>query len=97
MQYLVIAAAPDPTYNHEQECGGAHVGCWIKNQTRRNAWLLAKGWLEELGWVPLSLEEQQLVTADTYADNPDARRYFEQALVDDEVFVFHKFPKTESG
>lgn len=83
MQYLVIAAAQDPTYDHQEEYGGAHVGCWIKNQTETNARLIAKGWIEESGWVALSVEEQHPVTADTYAG--------------EEVFVFNTFPKKHVG
>ena len=96
MQYLVIAAAQDPTFAHEHEYGGAHVGCWIKNQTKRNAYLIARGWIEENGWVPLSLEEQHPVSADTYAHNHESKCYFEQALIDEEVFVFNTFPTQQS-
>jgi hypothetical protein len=88
MQYLIIEAAQDPTFKHEAHYQGAQVGCWIQNQTKKNAYLIAKGWIEEQGWVALSLEDQHSVTASTYKDNPKGRRYFEQALIDDEVFVF---------
>jgi len=96
MQYLILAAAQDPTYAHEKEYGGAHVGCWIKNQTKRNAFSIAKGWIEDSGWVPLSLEDQHPVSVETYADNHESRHYFEQALIDEEVFVFHMFPIRET-
>ena len=95
MQYLIIDAAQDPTYPHEQRYGGASVGCWIKNQTRKNAFLISKGWIEERGWVVLSLEEQYAVSAETCTDKAEARQYFEQACTDDEVFVFNTFPANE--
>jgi hypothetical protein len=95
MQYLIIDSAQDPTYPHKKVYGGATVGCWIKNQTRKNAYLIAKGWLEDQGWVHLSLEAQYPVFPEHYTDDSEGRQYFEQALIDDEVFVFLTFPKHE--
>jgi hypothetical protein len=88
MQYLILDAAQYPTVYHREKYSGTHVGCWIKNQTKKNAYLIARGWVEERGWVVLSLEDQHPVTADNFTNNPEGRRYFEQALIDDEVFVF---------
>src|SRR5205809_6080471 len=48
-----VEAAQDPTFCHEKQFGGATVGCWIKDQTKKNAYLVAKGWIEDHGWVPL--------------------------------------------
>lgn len=95
MQYLIIDAAQDPTFAHEKEYGGALVGCWIKNQTGKNAYLIAKGWIEDHGWVVLSLQEQYPVSEETYREKADGRQYFEQALIDDEVFVFFTSPRHE--
>ena len=91
MQYLIIEAAQDPNFKHDTPYERAQVGCWIKNQTKKNAYLISKGWIEEQGWVPMSLEDQHPVSAETYKDNPDGRRYFEQALIDDEVFAFFTY------
>jgi hypothetical protein len=88
MQYLVINAAQDPSFAHEAEYGGANVGCWIKNQTKKNAYLIAKGWIEEHGWVVLSLEEQYPVSGEKYRGKAEDRQYYEQALVDEEVLSF---------
>ncbi len=92
MQYLIIDASQDPTYKQKESYGAATVGCWIRYQTRKNAYLIAKGWIEERGWVVLSLEDQYPVNADDYKNNSEHRRYFEQALTDDEVFVFFTCP-----
>jgi hypothetical protein len=97
MQYLIIDAAQDPTYAHEKQYAGGTVGCWIKNQTKKNAYLIAKGWIEQHGWVPLSVQEQYPVSPETYQSKSEGRRYFEQALIDDEVFVFFTSPKHEKA
>ena len=93
MQYLIIGAAQDPTFSHKEEYGGAQVGCWIKNQTKTNAYLIAKGRIEEKGWVALSLEDQYPISAETYRKKSEGKRYYEQALIDEEVFVFFTSPK----
>jgi hypothetical protein len=72
MQYLIIDAAQDATFGHKEEYGGASVGCWIKNQTRKNAYLIAKGWIEDRGWVVLSLEEQCPVSEESYRGKAEA-------------------------
>jgi hypothetical protein len=97
MHYLIIEAVQDPMHRHEEEYAGASVGCWIKNQTRKNACLIAKGWIEEHGWVVLSLEDQQVVSEGDYTDKSEGREYFEQALVDEQVFVFNTWPKHEKA
>jgi hypothetical protein len=89
MQYLMIDAAQDPTFAHEKFYDGATVGCWIKNQTKKNAYLVAKGWIEDHGRVSLSLEDQYPVSEVDYKEKSEGKQYFEQALIDEEIFVFH--------
>ena len=67
------------------------MSCWIKNQTRKNAYLIAKGWIEERGWVALSLNSQHPVSAGDYKGDLEHEGYFQQALIDDEVFVFFTY------
>jgi hypothetical protein len=95
MQYLIIEAAPDPTYDHQENYAGSSVGCWIKDQTETNASHIARGWIEAQGWVVLELTDQHPVTAETYKDKTEGREYFEQALIDSEVFVFHTYKNIE--
>jgi hypothetical protein len=92
MQYLIIDAVQDPTFAHKKFYGGAAVGCWIKNQTKKNAYLIARGWIEDQGWVSLSLDDQYPVSDDDYKTKSEGKQYFERALIDEEVFVFHIFP-----
>ncbi len=71
------------------------MGYWIKNQTRKNAHLTATGGLEDNGWMVLSLKEQHPISELDYEENQDGKQYFEQALLDDEAFVFHTCPVHE--
>jgi hypothetical protein len=97
MQYLIIDAAQDPTFAHEEVYEGATVGCWIKNQTKKNAYLIAKGWIEERGWTSLVLEDQCPISEEAYKGKMEGKQYFEQALIDEEVFVFNVCPVLEKS
>jgi hypothetical protein len=41
-----------------------------------------------------SLENEALVTADDYVDDEENRAFYEQALAEEEVLVFHLWPRT---
>lgn len=95
MQYLIIDAEQNEDFEHSERLGGASVGCWIKNQTEENAYLISKGIIEKSGWKVIRLDEQYPISEADYGDKPEGREYFEQALTDEEVFVFHTFPENE--
>jgi hypothetical protein len=65
----------------------AEVHCWIKDQTQRNAMHIAAGWVAEHGWVLGELIEQRPVTRKDF-ENTEYLQYFEQALIDGEVFLY---------
>jgi hypothetical protein len=65
----------------------AEVHCWIKDQTQRNAMHIAAGWVAEHGWAIGELVEQRPVTRKDFADT-EYLQYFEQALLDGEVFLY---------
>ena len=100
MQYVRAAAdrlefeieGPDGSAapNDDPEMGDAktaEVHCWIKDQTQRNALHIAAGWIAEHGWVIGEVIEQRPVTRADFADT-DYLQYFEQALIDSEVFLY---------
>jgi hypothetical protein len=65
----------------------AEVHCWIKDQTQRNAMHIAAGWVAEHGWMIGELIEQRRVSRADFADT-EYLQYFEQALIDGEVFLY---------
>ena len=95
MQYLIIDAEQNEEFGHSETYGGAAVGCWIKNQTKKNAYLISKGWIEENGWNVIDLDQQSPITEEDYEENSEGKEYYEQALIDEEVFVFHTYPKNQ--
>ncbi len=90
MQYLQIEATTENTdapESEESQTGVVH--CFIRDQSTTNAVYIAVGWVSSEGWDVLQILETASVTATDFAET-DLLQYYEQALVDDEVFVFEE-------
>jgi hypothetical protein len=74
------------------DAAGAFVSCWIERQTREEAIEVARAAIEAEGWIVGEPDEAYSVDADTYPPGKDGREYFEQALIDKEVLVYHCYP-----
>ncbi len=83
MQFLCLEAEKE---DKDGSSEFASVKCWIKDQTETNAQYVAAGWIESQGWSINQLTEQYQVSRADYLDS-DELRYYEQALIDEEVFV----------
>lgn len=90
--YLVeIHAVPlDPT--DVQEFGGAYVNCWIESPSLGEAVSRAMAEVEGAGWRPDEVRRAHLTTRESYTGDDDGLEYYEQALIDQEVFVFYTYP-----
>ncbi len=93
MQYLHIYAEQDPEFDHDEMFAGADIECWIKDQTRKNALIIAQAWIEEAGWRVVELEEQGEILREDHAD--DDVEFFDQAVFDEQVFVFNVIPRDD--
>ncbi len=99
MQYLRLAAerldfTPEgdadkvPAPNSDEPDGrNAEVHCWIKDQTQNNAMHIAAGCVAEHGWFIQEVVEHESVSRTDFADT-DYLQYFEQAIIDAEVFLY---------
>lgn len=96
MQYLLVEAerVDDETDGDSRDTVPqiAEVHCWVKDQTRRNALHVAEGWIAGCGWVVTKVIEQRCVGPADFAGTKRLR-YYEQALLDEEVFLF----ETDAG
>ncbi|MBN9118765.1 MAG: hypothetical protein J0I06_06335 [Planctomycetes bacterium] len=79
-----VSPNPDPEMG---DAKNAEVHCWIKDQTLRNAMHIAAGSIAEHGWVIGEVIEQRPVSRADFTD-PEYLQYFEQALIDSEVFLY---------
>lgn len=88
MQYLRLMGEEHPDDLEEgAEPRTAEIHCWIRNQTRTNAMHVACGWLNNDDWYVTEVLEQRSVSRDDFADG-EFLFYYEQALIDEEVFLY---------
>jgi|GEM_PF-1670920 len=105
MQYIHVAAerleyeveGSESAMPSDEEMGDAkwaEVHCWIRGQTARNAMHLVTGSIAEHGWVVTEVIEQIPVMRDDFTET-EYLPYYEQALIDSEVFLYEIEDETE--
>ena len=82
MQYIALEASKGT-----DEC---EVGCWIKDQTKKNALRIVAADLEEIEWHIKEVFEQEETTIENYEENEEDLEFYRQALLDGEVYVFYQ-------
>ena len=81
MQYIAFEVS--------NELRTAEVSCWIKDQTKRNALVIAMADVEKIEWNIENLLEHEETTIEEYEEDEESLKYYEQALVDGEVYVIY--------
>ena len=69
----------------------AYINCWILSETVEQAEETAKQTITELKWEILNLEEATRVSRNYYKGNPTGLSFYEQALIDKEVYQIHTY------
>ena len=92
IHFLKFEAAPSPESSDATRHGGAFVLCWIAAPSIELADEQARREIESWGWVIKIVLERSRRTADDYINDDEHRRFYEQALVDGEVFLCHQWP-----
>ena len=71
------------------------VNCWILRDTQDQAKAVAYGWIGDQDWRIIEVEAATLMTKESLEGNSRGLQYFQQAEIDNEVFVFHTWPRRE--
>lgn len=93
MIYVSYECTPRKTHPDFDRVGGAIVNCWLRVLSFDEAKRLAEGNLVDQQWDIVSLNEIWRVPQGFYQDDDPGYRYYEQAKIDREVYVFHLYPK----
>ena len=92
MFLLTYLAQPNPDSPPAVEVEGAYVNAWIVAADQAEADKVATEWITGNDWQIQALDNCEIVSESTYdTDNPN-RKYFEQAIIDKAVFVYHTWP-----
>jgi hypothetical protein len=93
--FVLFEATPRRDAKVDSDVAGAYVSCWIERPTRDEAVRVARTGIEENGWIVGDPDEAYEVNAATYPPGKNGREFFQQALIDKEVFVYHTFPEVD--
>ena len=91
--YLVtIEALPNPGTEEYENCGGAYVNVYVREESEAAALETAQREVAASGWTCKSIEHTGVVTREDFTEDDDGLEYFEQAIEEGVVLVFHTFP-----
>ncbi|WP_296278801.1 hypothetical protein [Pseudoxanthomonas sp.] len=86
---FTLEARPQPDSPDFAEAGGAFVTCYLRPDFVPDPMHRAIAFVREQGWEVVAVEDEP-VRIERH-DAPE-EEHFDQALVDDEVYVFHQWP-----
>lgn len=95
MFLLTYHCKPQSQTDDLEDVAGAYINCWIEAENFEQAGISARQELDEMDWQVLELEEAFTVTREDYSEDPNGLEYYEQALIDKQVFLIHTYPIEE--
>ncbi|PSR54089.1 hypothetical protein AHMF7605_11435 [Adhaeribacter arboris] len=95
MFLLIYHGKPQSQTGDLEDVGGAYIKCWIESENFDQADTTAQQEIEGMGWNVLELDEAFTITREDYSEDLNELEYYEQALIDKEVFLFHTYPIEE--
>ena len=88
---ITLEARPQPDSAEAAEVAGAYVNVYTTARTEEAALEVAGTEIREAGWTVVAVDRANWVTRAEVEESPDALPYFEQALLDGVVLVFHTY------
>jgi hypothetical protein len=92
MYFCVLEAEPIAGTTAAQKYAAAAIACWINTDDRTFGKRRAIEMVEKVGWRAQSTTDEKLIDDDFYPSDSPSREYYEQALIDDEVFIIYTCP-----
>lgn len=89
---ITLRARPAPNTSEFAELGGAFVNVWVDASARDEALHRATAEVKDVGWVVEEIEGVVAVSRADYEEDDPNLEYFDQALIDRLVCVFHEWP-----
>jgi hypothetical protein len=89
---ITFTARPGDNTPASLESGGAYINAWVDASTREEALDRAQRGIRDAEWIVESVEDVALLSRADYEGDHTGLQYFDQALIDKEVLVFHTWP-----
>ena len=91
--YVVsLEARPAPDSPEFSQIAGAFVNVYAKTNSQTEALRMAIAEIADAQWIILAMQEDYLLSRDEASGSPEVLSYYEQALIDGVVLVFHNYP-----
>jgi hypothetical protein len=90
--WFMFLARPEPSSPDFSSAGGGFINAWVAHSDAAIAEQIAREAISEELWRVEHLEEQALVTRQTYKDTPESLEHFEQAVADGHCLAFYVWP-----
>jgi hypothetical protein len=97
IHFLTYHAKPTEANEESSELGGAYINCYIEATNIEEAEKIAKPMISGLNWQIIDVEEAYELNREDINESSEGLKYFEQALVDKEVYVLHTYPAEEQN
>ena len=91
--FLYIEIEPRVEHPEYDRVGGSFVTCWIDADDVDTAAHEAHTLLREEQWEVVKLQAAHTVERSEYADDEEALAYFDEAVREGAVYVFHNYPR----
>ena len=89
---VLLEARPSHESPEFKEVAGAFVNIYVTARLEAEALAIASSEIAEAGWLIVAVEDQYSLTRAEAQAAPDLLPYFQQALLDGIVLVFHNYP-----
>lgn len=96
MIYLRYELIPKPQSLKTAEHGGAWGSAWIKTTDIDTAKSITEAQFEQSGWDVVTNETIESVDRTDYLDS-QSLEYFDQAMLDGEVYVYDTYPPSQDN
>lgn len=93
--FLTGECTPSKNHPDSSEIGGAFVSCWVRADALAVAETIARRKLVDQHWILDEFDDLFEVDRESFVENPEHLRYFDQAIKDGEVYLFNAYPIVE--
>ncbi len=97
MYFLRLKAVPKAGTPAAKAFGGAFVNCWVDRPGLDKAEAAVRKIVVEQGWEVKEVLTAHAVARTAFEGSSDGVKYYDQAKVDKQVLVFHRWPIGETG
>jgi len=89
--FITFHVIPEKKNSDYSKIKGAYINCWIESEGLEPAKMIATKTIKELKWEIVGLEAAYEITLSDYEYKPHGKEFYEQALIDKEVYSIHQY------